>query len=344
MSSLQIDPDEFSAQIIRRAASSFGAGAALRLGSEAELFEDSRNDMTVRFHYLAEALALGCPAIFEDHVAWQKIICRARGIEDEVLRRQLRALADELRESAPEQVVESGCRLIQHVHDRIDSMHSTTPSYLEGEAPYRELARKFVLATLEGKSREALDLVRKAVDEGLGVVEAHEHLVVPVQAELGRMWQLGESDVADEHFGTQLIEQVLFLLEGSRSAGGPRILIAGVGGDLHDIGLRVLAQTFDASGWDVLLLGANTPATDMARAARDHGVALVAVAASDALNLPRLIETIAHLRQELNGTPILVGGRVFQLSSELWRSVGADGGAKDAPEAVRVAERLTKPS
>lgn len=344
---VDIDRDEFSAQILRRAASSLGAGAALRLDSSAELFQDLRHDLGIRYQYLAETLAMGCLAIFEDHVAWQKIVYRARGVEDAILREQLEAQAEELRESAPDVVAQNGCRVIEHVLDRLDSMEVETASYLEGELPHRDLARRIVLAILEGRSRAALGLVRKALDDGLDFLEAHEYVVGPVQAELGRMWQLGEADIADEHFGTQLIEQVLHLLDDRRPEvpiTGPKVLIAGVGGDLHDIGLRVLAQTFEASGWDVLLLGANTPAADMARAAKNHGVALVAVAASDALNLPHLIQTLDHLRAELDGTPVLVGGRVFRLSSDMWRAVGADAGAQDARHAVRVAEQLTKAS
>lgn len=341
---IQIEADEFAARILRRSATALGAGAALRLESQADLFEDLRRDLAVRFEYLAEALSMGCVRIFEDRIAWQKIVYIARGVPQDLLLEQLRAQNDELEESLPPAVAAAARRIVDDVLERYEAMPTEAASHLADEAPHRDLARNFLLAVLEGRSRDAIASVREALADGLDVADAHRHLVFPIQAELGRMWQEGEADVADEHLGTNLIEQVLHLLElelPAPPADARRVLIAGVGGDLHDVGLKLLAQTFAVHGWDPLFLGANTPSLDMTRVAKDREVDLLAVAASDALNLPFLAETIRYFRQELPDVPVLVGGRVFMLADDLWKKVGADAGAVDTDEAIRIADRLT---
>jgi methanogenic corrinoid protein MtbC1 len=69
---------------------------------------------------------------------------------------------------------------------------------------------------------------------------------------------------------------------------------------------------------------------------------LVALSCSLAHHLGELRAAITALRahRRLAGTPILVGGRAFLVSNELWRAVGADGTARDALEAAATAERL----
>ena len=54
----------------------------------------------------------------------------------------------------------------------------------------------------------------------------------------------------------------------------------------------------------------------------------------------RLIELVRHVRPEL---PVVVGGRVFNVTEDLWRVVGADGWGADARAAVETASRAVPP-
>ena len=48
----------------------------------------------------------------------------------------------------------------------------------------------------EGRPDDALDLVRELVDAGMSVADLHDHVLLPAQREVGRMWLLGETPIA----------------------------------------------------------------------------------------------------------------------------------------------------
>ena len=53
---------------------------------------------------------------------------------------------------------------------------------------------------------------------------------------------------------------------------------------------------------------------------------------------------IRKVRASGLSVPILVGGYPFNRVPDLWKTIGADGSARDASEAVRVAAALTAES
>ncbi|MHC5004351.1 MAG: cobalamin B12-binding domain-containing protein, partial [Planctomycetota bacterium] len=100
-------------------------------------------------------------------------------------------------------------------------------------------------------------------------------------------------------------------------------------------------------GWDVCLLGANTPEEALVDAVRTHQPDLLALSVISSLNVRAVGETIDRLKAdpECSGVPILVGGPPFRLAPELWREIGADACAGSATESVAVGNELvTRPT
>jgi methanogenic corrinoid protein MtbC1 len=56
-------------------------------------------------------------------------------------------------------------------------------------------------------------------------------------------------------------------------------------------------------------------------------------------SIARAVRTIRGV-DGLNDLNILVGGRPFNQDPELWKQVGADGSARSAQEAVKLANRM----
>ncbi|MDZ7683912.1 MAG: hypothetical protein U5O39_01675 [Gammaproteobacteria bacterium] len=56
----------------------------------------------------------------------------------------------------------------------------------------------------------------------------------------------------------------------------------------------------------------------------------------------RSLINLIRASDTLMGIPILVGGRPFLVSKNLWRQVGADGSAADGEDAVIEAHQLTQ--
>ena len=125
-------------------------------------------------------------------------------------------------------------------------------------------------------------------------------------------------------------------------ANGKTILTAGVAGNQHNLGMQFIADLFERDGWRAIQLGANVPGEDLAQAVDFFQADLVAISISLASQLPSLQEAIAAIRSGPRGNlvKILVGGSDIMGSAETAFSIGADGFAADAIEALAKARRL----
>jgi methanogenic corrinoid protein MtbC1 len=115
-----------------------------------------------------------------------------------------------------------------------------------------------------------------------------------------------------------------------------------VGGELHEIGVRMVADFFEMEGWDTYYLGANTPATTILQAIKDRSADILAISATMTFHVGQVEQLIDTLRASDIGrnTQIMVGGYPFNLSPGLWRHVGADGFAANAQDAIQQANEL----
>ncbi len=133
---------------------------------------------------------------------------------------------------------------------------------------------------------------------------------------VGERWASGQWTVAEEHLASQTLLRALDAVRpalGPERRVGPLAVLAGVAGERHMIGLVCLDHILQESGWTVANLGADVPATDLAGFVARNEVALVALAASDAVRAPVVTETASAVRAARPTTPplpVIVGGRV----------------------------------
>jgi methanogenic corrinoid protein MtbC1 len=78
---------------------------------------------------------------------------------------------------------------------------------------------------------------------------------------------------------------------------------------------------------------------------KERKARMLMISATMCYNVKGVRELVNQVRSDaqLNEVKIVVGGYPFNQSSRLWRSVGADGFARDAVEAVQVANQLGRP-
>jgi methanogenic corrinoid protein MtbC1 len=156
---------------------------------------------------------------------------------------------------------------------------------------------------------------------------------------------MGHITVAQEHYCTACTQSIISQLypRWIRAQTGSRKLIAvGVGGELHEIGLRMLADFFEMEGWNTYYLGSNMPAESLIRYLKEEPADLLAVSVTMTFHVSEVQSLIASIRKnsELDGLQIMVGGMPFNIDTELWKKVGADGYAPDAKGALEAAELL----
>lgn len=94
----------------------------------------------------------------------------------------------------------------------------------------------------------------------LPVTTALEEVVAPMLRSLGDEWQAGRLSVAHEHAATGRVRARLeSLLADLRGGCRGTAVLACAPGELHDVGLLMVAVALRADGWRVEYLGADTP-------------------------------------------------------------------------------------
>jgi methanogenic corrinoid protein MtbC1 len=200
---------------------------------------------------------------------------------------------------------------------------------------HRQAYLKALLARDVGAARLAVDA---ALGAGMAVPDVYLGVLQPALHEVGRSWAVGDFSVADEHSATAVTQSVLGML-GPRMRTAPKdgrlAVVTGSPEERHALGVQMVADFLEGDGWEVLNLGASTPAGDLARMADSERPDVVALSTATPAGLPGAAEAVEALLA-LDPRPLVV------LGGQLWRggaradadSLGADLVVDDPRELV----------
>jgi methanogenic corrinoid protein MtbC1 len=317
---------------------SHGDGEQVQSTTASE-FAGWQNVLAVRLEELAVAISTRHADYFVEQIRWTRTMLAARGIPPDLLRTKLAALRRVLVEQLPGELSPLATSCIDRALAEFDGEPAGMSSRLSVATPEGQLAAKYLLAILEGNRREASRLVLQAAGEGRSAADLCVTVLQPAQEELGRMWVLGEINVAEEHFATATTRLVMAQLHGREECcptNGKTLVAASVAGNQHDLGIQFIADLFEQDGWRVIQLGSNMPVEDLAQAVEFFQADLVALSVSLATQLPAMQEAIAGVRAGGRGeiVKILVGGSGMLGNDETALSLGADGFASDGKQAL----------
>jgi corrinoid protein of di/trimethylamine methyltransferase len=115
-----------------------------------------------------------------------------------------------------------------------------------------------------------------------------------------------------------------------------------VRGDVHEIGKRIVAALLQANGFEVHDLGADVPSSKFIEEAGRVRADIIGLSALMSSTLGAQKDVIDYLKAvgERKKYIVMVGGG--PTTQEWANQIGADGYAKTAPEAVKLASRLVK--
>jgi len=309
------------------------------LGAE-PLRDHCRNHLA----YLAEAIRADQRTVYTDYVEWETAVLLRRRLPIPVVRGNMLQIRDTAVRHLPQRVrsVVSGyfAAAIRLVDDELVG----SPSASGGTRELNPLAKEYLNELLSGDRQSARTLILHALEKGLDVRRAYLEVLQPVQREVGRLWEIDAITVAQEHYCTAVTQLIISQLYPEIMA-GPRnglVMVAScVGRELHELGLRMVADFFELSGWDTRFFGANMPVDQIVVALADVNADVLAVSTTMLAHIESVRTLIAKARKVCHpDLKVLVGGLPFNRLSDLWKSVGADATAHDAQEAVEVAERM----
>jgi methanogenic corrinoid protein MtbC1 len=195
-----------------------------------------------------------------------------------------------------------------------------------------------------GNRDDALALVLEPVASGsLGLAEFYDLVIGPVAARVGDLWHAGAISVADEHRATAVNREArrrarrLFEPE---PPNGRRVVLACAPEEQHALGLAMAGDVLELAGYETEVLGARTPARDLASFAEQVAADAVAVSCSSPITITGLIEAVTLVHAL--GVPVVVGGRAVRDYPAIARAARADAVCTDTTGVVEVVEGLLR--
>jgi MerR family transcriptional regulator, light-induced transcriptional regulator len=310
---------------------------------QTDFVDRCRRDVGYHFDYLREALAASDPSLFVHYAGWVRTLLVGLGLPAEATIDTLRAMRDAIKTDLSGAPGEIAASFVTVALRHVESSHDQPPSYLVHDTPLGQLGQEYLARLLQGDRRKATALIMNAVESGISVRDLYIQVFQPSQQEVGRLWQLNQVSVAQEHYctaATQLIMSQLYPYIFSTARVGRRMVATSVGGELHEIGIRMVADFFEMEGWDTFYLGANTPAESVVQAVAEYDAELLAVSVTLTPHIPKAAQLIDLVHHSALHPKIMVGGYPFNVSPHLWQKVNADGFAPSADEAVKVGLQL----
>jgi methanogenic corrinoid protein MtbC1 len=307
-----------------------------------------RQDIIYHISYLAEAVALNSEILFLEYVRWLKHLFLGLDIPLDQLIVNFEiidsVLAEKLDTEPSLDIINS---LLYKGRKILLEETNELTSFLKKETPYYLLCNAYMESLLNGNRVVSNELILNKVKDGTTVKDIYLHVFEPVQKEIGRLWQLGKISVAQEHYCSSVTQSLMaqlypmFLNSGTNRY---KCITTCIGNELHEIGIRMVADLLEMDNWNTYHLGANTPNDSLLKTIIEKQIDLLGVSVTMTYHLKQLEELIKDIRKldKTGKIKIMVGGYPFNIDNQLWEKIGADGTARQGEEAVKQANRLIR--
>jgi methanogenic corrinoid protein MtbC1 len=309
----------------------------------------------VREEYLAtiwsleESLATASPAFLEDHACWVQSRFAAGHFPPKFSVSFFGVLKDVLARELPQDYRKKAVSFAGKAISRLKPVPSGTRTCPDTRITLSPVARSFLKYLLAGEQARGRTVIDKTLADGTPVREIYTAIFQPVLKETGRLWQENRATIAQEHYITGVIRQIMdqqherIIATGRTTRQKKTVVAACAGEELHEIGIRMVGDFFEMDGWNLYYIGANTPAGSILDTVKEQKADVVALSITMPSRLPELRYLVRSLRADKDTAhvKIIVGGFPFSIMPDLWKQVGAHAVAAGAEDAVAAANRLT---
>lgn len=198
-------------------------------------------------------------------------------------------------------------------------------------------------AVLKGNKNSIVDLVKKAVADGLKPEQIINDYLISAINEVGELFN------EKKYFLPQLIgsanamkmaiDYLEPLMEKKDSGENmPTLVIATVEGDIHDIGKNLVVLMLKNYGYNVIDMGKDVPCEDIVDRAIAEDAAIIGLSALMTTTMMRMKDVVNICKEKGCKSKVIIGGAC--ITQSFADEIGADGYSKDAAECVKLVERL----
>ncbi len=198
-------------------------------------------------------------------------------------------------------------------------------------------------AVLKGNRNGIVDLTKDALNAGEDPQNILNEALLPAINLVGDYFEQKKYFLPQLIAGAEAMKNAMEILEeklltGESQDNMPVVVIATVEGDIHDIGKNLVAMMLKNYGFKVIDLGKDVPASTIIEAVKEYKADIIALSALMTTTMQKMREVVDAVKCEGLSAQVMIGGAVT--TSEYADEIHADGYAKDAAEAVKVAKRL----
>ncbi|HGE72816.1 TPA: cobalamin-binding protein [Candidatus Poribacteria bacterium] len=196
---------------------------------------------------------------------------------------------------------------------------------------------------INGKAKDAKELVQKALDEKVPVSEILNNGLIKGMSVVGEKFKNNEFYVPEVLIAARAMHGAMEILKPLLATSGVepigKVAIGTVKGDLHDIGKNLVVMMLEGAGFEVMDLGIDVPAEKFVDAVK-QGAQIVAMSALLTTTMTAMKTTIDALKEAgvRDMAKVLIGGA--PVTQNFADEIGADGYARDAASGADKAREL----
>ncbi|MBN1990990.1 MAG: cobalamin-dependent protein [Bacteroidales bacterium] len=306
----------------------------------------SLRDVGYHLQFLAEAVSSGNILIFSDYVAWVKKLFKGLNLPEASMQIALECIDTTLKQELSTEQYPIISPFIAAGLTTLNEPLPSNSSFIDRNAPLGELAHTYTQTLLNGDRHTAQRLILDAVEQGVPIRDIYLNVFQKSQYEIGNLWLENKINVAKEHFCTAATQHIMSQLYPhifSTQRKGVSFLAANIGGELHEIGIRMVADFFEMEGWDTYYLGSNTPVDSIVKSANEYKVNLIGLSITLPTHISLLKNAVAIIRKGVSSsTKIMIGGLALNREDISLSEFQADGYAPNALLAVAMGNQLIK--
>ena len=205
---------------------------------------------------------------------------------------------------------------------------------------------KIRTAVLRGNTSGIIQITEDAMKNGsLEAEYILNQCLLPAINEVGELFNTGKYFLPQLIAGANAMKASIEVIEPylKKSENGDAtktVVIATVKGDIHDIGKNLVSLMLKNYGYCVIDLGKDVSAEEIVAKAKETNAEIIALSALMTTTMVEMKNVISLAKQEGLSSKIMIGGAV--ITQEYADEILADGYAKDAAGAVKVADSLVK--
>ncbi len=173
----------------------------------------------------------------------------------------------------------------------------------------------FLQGLLKGNRAESTAIVQALQDTHTPLQSIYEELFRESLYTVGELWEHNRISVASEHMATAIVEGIMNTLYTTIEPplkAQKKVLLSCVEQETHQVGLRMIADIFEISGWDTIFLGSGIPTEELIRFIDEQRVDLLALSLSIYFHMNDLHGMLSKIRDTHPTLPILIGGQAFR--------------------------------